>query len=244
MGMKSNGGDNILNFNGGNILRSTAKKDRHSKILTSKGPKDRRVRLSAHTAIQFYDVQDRLGYDRPSKAVDWLINKAKSAIDKLNQLPPQENHSQSPGYNPASTINFQSYPQDIIISTNPNPTQDLGLSLQSFQNSPLNTSHISSTDQTQFLNSAPVGFVSNFQRSMVGWSSTSPLPASQREIFGQGLTSFPQSGDDMPIGSAIVGTRYVSDGLPAFHFPFLIHGEEESGGVSDTPSSSPPDSNH
>ncbi|KAK1435184.1 hypothetical protein QVD17_00945 [Tagetes erecta] len=46
-----------------------------------------RVRLSAHTAIQFYDVQDRLGYDRPSKAVDWLIKKAKTAIDKLAELP-------------------------------------------------------------------------------------------------------------------------------------------------------------
>ena len=45
------------------------------------------MRLSAHTAIQFYDVQDRLGYDRPSKAVDWLINKAKAAIDELDELP-------------------------------------------------------------------------------------------------------------------------------------------------------------
>ncbi|KAF7822657.1 transcription factor TCP4-like [Senna tora] len=51
------------------------------------GPRDRRVRLSAHTAIQFYDVQDRLGYDRPSKAVDWLIKKAKAAIDELAELP-------------------------------------------------------------------------------------------------------------------------------------------------------------
>ncbi|XP_019193077.1 PREDICTED: transcription factor TCP4-like isoform X2 [Ipomoea nil] len=66
---------------------STGKKDRHSKVCTAKGPRDRRVRLSAHTAIQFYDVQDRLGYDRPSKAVDWLINKAKPAIDELAQLP-------------------------------------------------------------------------------------------------------------------------------------------------------------
>ncbi|KAK3012948.1 hypothetical protein RJ639_008870 [Escallonia herrerae] len=31
--------------------------------------------------------QDRLGYDRPSKAVDWLINKAKNAIAKLDELP-------------------------------------------------------------------------------------------------------------------------------------------------------------
>ncbi|RRT49973.1 hypothetical protein B296_00026640 [Ensete ventricosum] len=62
--------------------------DRHSKVCTAKGPRDRRVRLSAHTAIQFYDVQDRLGYDRPSKAVDWLMKNAKAAIDELAELPP------------------------------------------------------------------------------------------------------------------------------------------------------------
>lgn len=78
----------IVPVQGGHILRSTGRKDRHSKVFTAKGPRDRRVRLSAHTAIRFYDVQDRLGYDRPSKAVDWLIKKAKFAIDKLQELPP------------------------------------------------------------------------------------------------------------------------------------------------------------
>lgn len=85
--MKGAGGE-IVQVQGGHIVRSTGRKDRHSKVSTAKGPRDRRVRLSAHTAIQFYDVQDRLGYDRPSKAVDWLIEKAKSAIDKLAELPP------------------------------------------------------------------------------------------------------------------------------------------------------------
>ncbi|RLN08752.1 transcription factor PCF5-like [Panicum miliaceum] len=32
--------------------------------------------------FQFYDAQDHLGYDRPSKTVDWLIKNAKDAIDK------------------------------------------------------------------------------------------------------------------------------------------------------------------
>ncbi|KAK4255865.1 hypothetical protein QN277_008803 [Acacia crassicarpa] len=77
----------IVEVQGGHIVRSTGRKDRHSKVCTAKGPRDRRVRLSAHTAIQFYDVQDRLGYDRPSKAVDWLITNAKAAIDKLSKLP-------------------------------------------------------------------------------------------------------------------------------------------------------------
>ncbi|XP_071715483.1 transcription factor TCP4-like [Rutidosis leptorrhynchoides] len=77
----------IVEVQGGHIVRSTGRKDRHSKVCTAKGPRDRRVRLSAHTAIQFYDVQDRLGYDRPSKAVDWLIKRAKTAIDELAELP-------------------------------------------------------------------------------------------------------------------------------------------------------------
>lgn len=68
--------------------RSSGGKDRHSKVNTAKGPRDRRVRLSVPTAVQFYDVQDRLGYDQPSKAVEWLIKHAKAAIDELAQLPP------------------------------------------------------------------------------------------------------------------------------------------------------------
>ncbi|KAL9232459.1 hypothetical protein vseg_007570 [Gypsophila vaccaria] len=77
----------IVEVEGGHIVRATGRKDRHSKVCTAKGPRDRRVRLAAHTAIQFYDVQDRLGYDRPSKAVDWLITKARASIDELHQLP-------------------------------------------------------------------------------------------------------------------------------------------------------------
>ncbi|WCJ32232.1 Transcription factor TCP4 [Euphorbia peplus] len=84
---RNTGGGEIVEVQGGHIVRSTGRKDRHSKVCTAKGPRDRRVRLAAHTAIQFYDVQDRLGYDRPSKAVDWLIKKAKSAIDELAELP-------------------------------------------------------------------------------------------------------------------------------------------------------------
>ncbi|XP_062095859.1 transcription factor TCP10-like [Humulus lupulus] len=74
---------------GGHVARLIGRKERHNKVSTSRGPRDRRVRLSAYTAIQFYDVQDRLGYDRPSKAVDWLIEKAKAAIASLEDLPGQ-----------------------------------------------------------------------------------------------------------------------------------------------------------
>ncbi|KAF9670694.1 hypothetical protein SADUNF_Sadunf13G0095300 [Salix dunnii] len=236
--MKNTGGE-IIQVQGGHIVRSTGRKDRHSKVYTAKGPRDRRVRLSAHTAIQFYDVQDRLGYDRPSKAVDWLIKKAKNSIDMLAELPPwqptannmnanlEENqkagssemgiaeepessgysfqlHRQLTDHNPGndssfleptidpdaipdtmrsffptcstnSSMSFQSYP--TVISRTTNHTEDLDLSLHSFQDQVLLhgqsqevTTHTPSTDQTLFEGSAPVGFDANFQR-MMAWSN-------------------------------------------------------------------------
>ncbi|BAS86727.1 transcription factor PCF6 [Oryza sativa Japonica Group] len=69
-------------------VRATGGKDRHSKVYTAKGIRDRRVRLSVATAIQFYDLQDRLGFDQPSKAIEWLINAASPAIDTLPSLDP------------------------------------------------------------------------------------------------------------------------------------------------------------
>ncbi|XVF40100.1 hypothetical protein PTKIN_Ptkin01aG0085000 [Pterospermum kingtungense] len=68
------------------VSRASGGKDRHSKVWTSKGLRDRRVRLSVTTAIQFYDLQDRLGYDQPSKAVEWLIKAAADAIAELPSL--------------------------------------------------------------------------------------------------------------------------------------------------------------
>lgn len=103
-------GGEIVEVEGGHIVRSTGRKDRHSKVCTAKGPRDRRVRLSAHTAIQFYDVQDRLGYDRPSKAVDWLIKKAKSAIDELAELPPWK-----PTIDSTPVVNFEHNQDDEIV---------------------------------------------------------------------------------------------------------------------------------
>ncbi|KAF9620571.1 hypothetical protein IFM89_013236 [Coptis chinensis] len=68
------------------VSRASGGKDRHSKVLTAKGLRDRRVRLSVSTAIQFYDLQDRLGYDQPSKAVEWLIKAASDSIAELPSL--------------------------------------------------------------------------------------------------------------------------------------------------------------
>lgn len=99
------------------VSRATGGKDRHSKVLTSKGLRDRRVRLSVSTAIQFYDLQDRLGYDQPSKAVEWLIEKASDAISDLPSLntsafpptPKQASDEKRPEPEPAESDHTHSF---------------------------------------------------------------------------------------------------------------------------------------
>ncbi|KZV15632.1 hypothetical protein F511_39434 [Dorcoceras hygrometricum] len=59
------------------------KKDRHSKICTAQGVRDRRMRLSLQVARKFFDLQDLLGYDKASKTIEWLFNKSKKAIKEL-----------------------------------------------------------------------------------------------------------------------------------------------------------------
>ncbi|PKU67002.1 uncharacterized protein LOC110114078 [Dendrobium catenatum] len=90
-------------------------KDRHSKVSTIRGLKDRRVRLSVPTAIQLYDLQDKLGLNQPSKVVDWLLNASQHEIDKLPPLPlfpenliqfPQTLASSSSAVNDGITENF------------------------------------------------------------------------------------------------------------------------------------------
>ncbi|KAG1366768.1 transcription factor TCP13 [Cocos nucifera] len=73
------------------VSRAFGGKDRHSKVRTVRGLRDRRVRLSVPTAVQLYDLQDKLGLNQPSKVVDWLLNAAQHEIDKLPplQMPPE-----------------------------------------------------------------------------------------------------------------------------------------------------------
>lgn len=63
--------------------KRTGKKDRHSKICTAQGIRDRRMRLSLQVARKFFDLQDMLGYDKASKTIEWLFNKSKKAIKEL-----------------------------------------------------------------------------------------------------------------------------------------------------------------
>ncbi|XP_068657551.1 transcription factor TCP5-like [Aristolochia californica] len=85
------------------VSRSFGGKDRHSKVRTMRGLRDRRVRLSVQTAIQLYDLQDRLGLNQPSKVVDWLLAAAQQDID---QLPPL----------PIPVENFMQYAQPMVVS--------------------------------------------------------------------------------------------------------------------------------
>ncbi|KAL8242630.1 hypothetical protein R6Q59_012932 [Mikania micrantha] len=257
----------IVEVQGGHIVRSTSRKDRHSKVCTAKGPRDRRVRLSAHTAIKFYDVQDRLGYDRPSKAVDWLIKKAKSAIDKLAELPPwkptattvtsnfeQNNpgqlnhfdnivdntirHSQNSGFFPmgaSSNPATQSFPPVDLISRTSNRSQDLRLSLQSFQDPNLQNHrhHHQQSQQATDNNNVyfdgsgwPENQPGGFQRTMAwgggdgvsgGYVFSSPAPAPfLQPLFGQTLTSELFSNREPLQSSTTPSFRAWIDPLPPF----------------------------
>ncbi|KVI05334.1 transcription factor TCP12-like [Cynara cardunculus var. scolymus] len=65
--------------------RSVGKKDRHSKIHTAQGLRDRRMRLSVHTARKFFDLNDLLGFDKASKTIEWLFSKSKKAIEEVTE---------------------------------------------------------------------------------------------------------------------------------------------------------------
>lgn len=288
----------IVEVEGGHIVRSTGRKDRHSKVCTAKGPRDRRVRLSAHTAIQFYDVQDRLGYDRPSKAVDWLIKKAKAAIDELAELPAwnpsnimadsgkehesvqeeEENQAEIGGYGynssflppsldsdaiadtiksffpmsgaaasneaSSSSVQFQNYPPDLLSRTSSH-SQDLRLSLQSFQDPIL--LHQQHTDQTLFSGisggwsdrtAAPAwnggggggGFVFAPPPPFLGdcqmISQRGPLQSSNNNhSWIRAWTDTSASADQQrPL---ISGMELRSGGFSGFRIPARIQGEEE-----------------
>lgn len=67
------------------MMRSSvcSKKDRHSKIETARGPRDRRMRLSLDVARKFFGLQDLLGFDKASRTVEWLLGNSSSAIRDL-----------------------------------------------------------------------------------------------------------------------------------------------------------------
>ncbi|KAE8707828.1 hypothetical protein F3Y22_tig00110372pilonHSYRG00060 [Hibiscus syriacus] len=182
LGLKHGGGE-IVEVEGGRIVRSTGRKDRHSKVCTTKGPRDRRVRLSAHTAIQFYDVQDRLGYDRPSKAFHNLAaesgTRRKTATIMGNEVQILQEIGNNPNPSsetPSSSLQFQDYPPDFPSRTSSH-SQDLRLSLQSFPKPMLLLHHHqAAAAAAQAHQSEPVLF-SGFNGSSAGWEHHNQQPA-------------------------------------------------------------------
>ncbi|XP_022726994.1 transcription factor TCP12-like [Durio zibethinus] len=77
--------------------KRAGKKDRHSKIYTAHGPRDRRMRLSLQTARKFFDLQDMLGFDKASRTIEWLFSQSKAAIKELTENLPGMNRSCSGG---------------------------------------------------------------------------------------------------------------------------------------------------
>ncbi|KAK6925217.1 Transcription factor TCP subgroup [Dillenia turbinata] len=69
--------------------KRSCNRDRHSKIDTAKGPRDRRMRLSLEIARPFFHLQDLLGFDKASKTVDWLLRQSEHAIKLLYRSLPQ-----------------------------------------------------------------------------------------------------------------------------------------------------------
>ncbi|KAF8100197.1 hypothetical protein N665_0229s0027 [Sinapis alba] len=73
--------------------KKPSRTDRHSKIKTAKGTRDRRMRLSLDVAKELFGLQDMLGFDKASKTVEWLLTQAKPEIIKIaNSLSNQFNH--------------------------------------------------------------------------------------------------------------------------------------------------------
>ncbi|KAI0524182.1 hypothetical protein KFK09_003546 [Dendrobium nobile] len=205
----------IVEVQGGHIVRSTSRKDRHSKVCTAKGPRDRRVRLSAHTAIQFYDVQDRLGYDRPSKAVDWLMKNAKAAIDELV----------SASIKKAMAKPEASVSASFTLAEPPNSPQDIRLSLQSSQagiftdQNPVFSLNSDLSEQNQRMASRNDVV---FGRGQI-FTQREPLQSSNLPVFRPWMDSMDREAH-YPSSSSI--------GFSGFRIPARIQGEEELDSIS------------
>lgn len=166
------------------VSRSSGGKDRHSKVLTAKGLRDRRVRLSVSTAIQFYDLQDRLGFDQPSKAVEWLIKAAADAIDELPVL---------------NTHDFQSALSNVSPSLHPHPPGNSNLgdneaaTINVFAESP-SIHGISSANDSQssreggLMNEGQCEIQAAAQTALIGKSSSSTSEGSRGADTPSGLS--------------------------------------------------------
>jgi hypothetical protein len=87
---------------------ASTRRDRHSKIKTARGMRDRRMRLSVQVAKRFFRLQDMLGFEKASKTVEWLLNQAKGQI---NQIAAAKSSNVS-----SSTFEYMSSPEEIAVN--------------------------------------------------------------------------------------------------------------------------------
>lgn len=151
------------------LSQLTGSKDRHSKVRTAKGLRDRRVRLSGPTAIQLYDLQDRLCLDQPSMAVDWLIKAAKSAIDELNVLD-EEMASASAGLAQLTSSNCSNV-EHCVGSPRESATAAAASGLTAFRVG-LSSPKAQETDSHNAINGKVIS-ITNLKESDLGRSSSS-----------------------------------------------------------------------
>nr|QPP19131.1 teosinte branched 1 cycloidea and PCF transcription factor 13 [Fraxinus mandshurica] len=217
------------------VSRNFGGKDRHSKVCTVRGLRDRRIRLSVPTAIQLYDLQDRLGLSQPSKVVDWLLDATKHEIDKLPPLPM-----------PAG-MNFSQFPHDHhqssglphFLNTNQAYAKDSGLNHAFFsRKEDLGIkNHVERVHQNQdgfggyvAQNFFPQG---NYQspfptpllnNSYFNWDPNSNLSLSQ---FGAGGHSFPNQTEESQNNISAPSSSQLyfypsATTIPSLNFPPLI----------------------
>ncbi|XP_052723634.1 transcription factor TCP5 isoform X2 [Vigna angularis] len=162
------------------VSRAFGGKDRHSKVCTVRGLRDRRVRLSVPTAIHLYDLQDRLGLNQPSKVVDWLLNAAKHEIDELPPLPiPPDIHS----------INVVPIPSTLALSTGNTTTPQI-LVCPSGATQPYFPSHVAAMEMNarqlnhyQMLTSGSQNLFANSSQQLMSQSGKVPFSLVRPKLF-------------------------------------------------------------
>lgn len=153
------------------VSRAFGGKDRHSKVCTIRGLRDRRVRLSVPTATHLYDLQHRLGLNQPSKVVDWLLNAAKHEIDELPPLPiiPTNGSFHHHPYSLASS-------NDIVLSHNKEMVSTITTTTHEKENWMNNRSDAAEEEEDKQGSSLPIRANNNqlYHPSFLGLLNTMP----------------------------------------------------------------------
>jgi len=107
--------------------KKPGKRDRHSKINTARGLRDRRMRLSLEVAKKFFGLQDMLGFEKASKTVEWLLNQAKAEINQLKVAMMKRKNQHGAAKSASSTSECEegvSSLDEVVVSGNQEKEQE------------------------------------------------------------------------------------------------------------------------